>query len=121
MSIFLAALERDGEAGVVLEVEELERRGFDGGDENVDSAGGKLPQCGGALLLHVGVRRKIFKRKHVVGGKADDAGRIDGASQLASGLEEWFQRFGGLVVGDDDDDGLPGGARHQGKIEGARR
>jgi hypothetical protein len=101
----LAALEGDGEAGVVVEIEELEGRGFDGGDENVDGAGGKLPQSGGALLLHVGVRGEIFEGKHVVGGKADDAGGIDGAGKLASGFEKGFEGFGGLVVGDDDDHG----------------
>ena len=54
-------------------------------------------------------------------GKADDAGGIDGSGQLASGLEERFEGLGGLVVGDDDDDRLPGGLRHQRKIESARR
>ena len=115
-----AALERDGEAGVVVEIEELQRGGLDGGDEDVDGAGGELPQGGGALLLHVGVRRKIFKGKHVVGGKAHDAGGIDGAGELASGLEQRLERFGGLVVGDDDDDRLLGGPRHQRQIESAR-
>ena len=86
-----AALERDGEAGVVPEIEELQRRGFDGSDEDIDGAGGELPQCGGALLLHVGVRREIFKGKHIVGGKADHARGIDGAGQLASGLEQRLQ------------------------------
>ena len=98
---FFAALEGDGEAGIVIEIEELESGGLDGSDEDIDGAGGELPQGGGALLLHVGVRREIFKGKHVVGGKADDAGGIDGAGELASGLEERLQRFGGLVVGDD--------------------
>ena len=85
-----------------------------------NGAGGELPQRGGALLLHVGVRRKIFKRKHVVGGKAHDARGIDGAGQLASGLEQRLQRLGGLVVGNDDDDRLLGGPRHERHVEGPR-
>ena len=108
-------------AGVVLEIEELERGGLDGRDENIDSAGGELPQRRGALLLHVGVRREIFKGKHIVGRKAHDARRIDGAGELASGLEQRLQRFGGLVVGHDDDDRLLGGPRHQRQIERPRR
>ena len=86
-----AALEGDGEAGVVVAIEEAQGRGFDGRDEDGDGAGGQFPQSGGALLLHVGVRRKIFKREHVVGGKADDAGGIDGAGEFAAGFEEWVR------------------------------
>ena len=114
------ALERDSEAGVVVEIEELECSGFDGGDENVDGTGGELPQGGSALLLHVGVRREIFERKHVVRGKTDNACRIDGAGELATGLEQRLQSFRSLVVGDDDDDWLFGGPRHERKVEGAR-
>jgi hypothetical protein len=67
------------------------------------------------------MRREIFEGKHIVGRKTDDAGWMDGASQLASGLEERFKGLGGLVVGDDHDDRLPGGLRHQRKIESPRR
>ena len=80
-----AAAQRDGEAGVVVAIEELERRRFDRRDEDGDGAGGELPQRGRALLLHVGMRRKIFKGKHIVSGQAHHARRIDGAGQLAAG------------------------------------
>ena len=118
---FFAALERDGEAGIVIAIEELERGGFDGSDEDVDGAGGELPEGGGALLLHVGVGREILKRKHVVGGKADNACGINRAGKFAAGLEERLEGFGGFVVGDDDDDGLLGGARHEREVESTRR
>ena len=116
-----AALERDGQRGVVLEIEELHRRRFDGSDENIDGAGGELPQSGGALLLHVRMRREIFKGKDVVGGKAHHASGIDGAGELATGLEQRLQRLGGLVVGDDDHSELLGGPRHQRQIKRSRR
>ncbi len=74
-----AAPQRDGETGIVVAVEEAEGGGFDGRDENGDRAGGQLPQSGRALLLHVGVRREIFERQHVVGGQADHSAGIDGA------------------------------------------
>ena len=70
-----AALEGDGEAGVVVAIEEPEGGGFDGGDEDGDGAGGELPERGGALLLHVGVGREIFEGKHIVGGEAHDVAR----------------------------------------------
>ncbi len=116
-----AALEGYGQAGIVLEVEELESRGFDGSDENIDGSARKLPQRGGALLLDVGMRGEIFERKHIVGGKPDNAGWIDGAGQLASGFEERLKGFGGLVVGHDQDDRLFGGPRHQRQVESPRR
>ena len=112
-----AALEGDGEAGVVIQVEKLHGCGFDGGDENVDGAGGEFPQRRCALLLHVRVRRKIFEGKHVVSGKTDHARGIDGSRELASGFEERLEGLGGLVVGNDHDDRLLGGARHQRKIQ----
>ena len=115
-----AALEADGERGVVVAVEEAEGGGFDGGDEDGDGAGGEFPEGGGALLLHVGVRGKVFKREYVVGGKADDAVGIDGAGEFAAGFERGFEGLGGLVVGDDHDDrAAGGGVGHEGKVEGA--
>ena len=102
---FFAAPQGDGQAGVVLAVEELERRRLDGRNEDVDSAGGELPQRRSALLLHVRMRREIFKGKHIVGRQTNHARRIDRAGQFAAGLEHRLQRFGGLVVGHDHDDG----------------
>ena len=40
----------------------------------------------GALLLHVGMGREIFKGQNVVRGKTHDAGGIDGAGEFAAGL-----------------------------------
>ena len=115
-----AALERHRQARIILEIEELQRRRFHRRDQNIDGPGRQLPQRRRALLLHVGVRRKIFKRKHIVGGKAHHARRIDGARQLASRLEQRFQRLGSLVVGHHHDHRLLGGPRHQRQVERSR-
>ncbi len=114
-----AALEADGERGVVVAVEEAQGGGLDRGDEDGDRAGGQFPEGGGALLLHVGVGGEVFKGQHVMGGQAHHAGRIDGAGKFAAGAKSGFKGFGGLVVGDDHDDRPVGGARHEGKVEGA--
>jgi len=53
---FFAAAQGEGEAGVVIAIEELERSGFGGRDEDGDSAGGEFPESGCALLLDIGVR-----------------------------------------------------------------
>ena len=98
-----AAAQRDGEAGIVIAIEEPERGGLGGRDEDGDGAGGELPQRGGALLLHVGVRRKIFKREDIVGRETDHAAGIDGAGEFATGAEHGLKSFGGLVVGNDDE------------------
>ncbi len=116
-----AALQRDGQPGVVLEFEELERRGFDGSNQYIDAAGRELPQRRRALLLQVGVRRKIFKGKHIVGGKAHHTRGIDGAGELASGLQQRLECLGGLVVGNDYDRRLLGGTRHQRQVKRPRR
>ncbi len=44
---------------------------------------------------------------------------IDGAGELAAGAQHGLKSLGGLVVGDDDDDGLARGARKEREIEGA--
>ena len=114
-----AAAQGDGKAGVVVAIEEAECGGLSGRDEDGDCAGGELPQGGGALLLHVGMRREIFKGKHVVRGHADDAMGIDGAGELAASAEHRLKSLGGLVVRDDDDDELARGAGKEREIEGA--
>ena len=106
--------------GVVVAIEEAQGRGLDRRDEDGNGAGGELPEGGGALLLHVGVRRKVFEGKHVVGGKAHHAGGIDGAGEFAAGAQGGLEGLGGLVVGDQHDDGVLGGAGHEGDVEGAR-
>ena len=56
-----------------------------------------------------------------MGGKAYNACGIDGAGELAAGLEEGFKRLGGFVVSDDEDDELLGGASHERKVERSGR
>jgi hypothetical protein len=55
-----------------------------------------------------------------VSGETDDARGIDGAGELAAGLEERLESFGGFVVCNDDDRELLGGARHEGKVKSTR-
>ena len=110
----------DGEAGVVRR----DRRGAcaaaSAGAIRIETAPvASLPQGRGALLLHIGVGRDAFKRKHVVRGQAHDALGIDGTGEFAAGAECCFERFGGLVVGDDHDDGVPGGAGEERNVKGA--
>src|ERR1700735_516684 len=66
------------------------------------------------------MRRKVFKRENIMCGQANNLARIDGAGQLASRLEHRLQCFCGLVVGDNYDDRLLGGPRHQRNIESPR-
>ena len=115
-----AALQRDGQARIVVAVEESQRRRFDRGDKNRDRAGGQLPQCGCTLLLHIGMRRKVFKRKDVVGGQTHNSRGVNGSCQLAAGLEQWLQCLGRLVVGDHNNHRLAGGPRHQRDVKRPR-
>ena len=117
---FFAAAQVQGEAGVVVAIEEAHACGLDRRDEDGDGAGGELPQGGGALLLHIGVRREIFERKHIVRGQAHDAVGIEGAGEFAAGAQRGLERFGGLVVGDEHDDRLLGRPGQEGKVKGAR-
>ena len=55
-----------------------------------------------------------------MGGEAHDALGIDGSGEVAAGSEGEFEGLGGLVVGDDDEDGFFGGAGEEGDEEGAR-
>jgi hypothetical protein len=114
-----AALERHRQARIVVAVEQLERRRFNRRNQISTPPGRQLPQRRRALLLHVGMRRKIFKGKHIVRREPHHARRIDGAGQLASGLEQRLQRLGGLVVGHDHDHRLLGRPRHQRQVERA--
>src|ERR1019366_2328230 len=106
---FFAAAHADGEAGVVVAIEQLERHSLDRRNQNGDDAGSKLPQRGGALLLPVGAGR----------GRAGPPRGVDGAGEFAAGAQGGFQFLGGLVVSHHNDDGIFGGARHQRQIEGA--
>ena len=71
-----AALERYRQARVILAVEELQRRRLHRRNQDVHPARRQLPQRRRALLLHVGVRREIFKRKHIVRRQAHHPRRI---------------------------------------------
>jgi hypothetical protein len=52
-----AAAQGDSEARIVVAIEKLERGSLGGRNEDGDSASGKLPKRGGALLLYIGMGR----------------------------------------------------------------
>ncbi len=115
-----AAAQRDGEAGIILAIEELEGRGLGWGNQDRDGPGGELEQSCGALLLHIGVRRKIFKREDIVRRETDHPAGIDGASEFATGAENGLKSFGCLVVGNDQNDRLASGAGQERQVERTR-
>jgi hypothetical protein len=82
---------------------------------------GDLPEGGGAGLLNLGVRREIFKREDVVSRKAQHGFCRERAGELAGGEDGGVQRFGGLVVGNDDDARRSGGTDEVRKVKGAGR
>ena len=92
--------------------------GFDRSDDDIDFAGGDLPEGGGALLLDVGVGERFSKGRTSWAGRRSNAVAGSGAGEFAAGREERLEGFGGFVVGDDDDDGMLGGAREEREIEG---
>ena len=53
-------------------------------------------------------------------GNSDDAGRIDGPGELATSAHQGLQCLGCFIVGDDEDGGLAGCARHERQIESTR-
>ena len=53
-------------------------------DDDRGLAAGDLPKNRRPLFLHVGVRRKIFKRQHIVGRKLEYAFCGDSAGKFAS-------------------------------------
>ena len=108
------------EAGVVGRVEEAHAGGLDRRDDDRRAVGRDLPQDRCALFLHIGVRRDAFEGQDIVRGQAQDALRFDGTGQVGGGAQRQFERFGGLVVGDENDDGGLGGVREERNAEGAR-
>ena len=62
--VLFAALQVERERGVVVAGEEAHAGGLDGGDDEARRwPAGDLPERGGARLLDLGVRRKIFERE----------------------------------------------------------
>ena len=114
-----AAAQLLGQAGVVGSVEEAHASGFDRRDHDRGAVRGDLPKHRRALLLHIRVRRDAFERQHIVRGQAQDALWLDGAGKLGCGAQRDLQRLGGLVVGDQDDDGRLRGVGKERDGEGA--
>ena len=70
-------------------------------DDDRSRAGRDLPQHGSALLLHVRVRRHIFKGQNIVCRKAKHALGFDRPGEFTGSAQGELERVGGLVVGDD--------------------
>ena len=90
-----------------------------GRDDEAGLAGRDLPEGRGAGLLDLGVGRKIFEGKDVVGRETEDGFGGDSSGEVAGAEDCGLKGLGGLVVGYDDDAGGVGGADEVGKVEGA--
>ncbi len=119
--VLFAALEVEGEGGVVLAREEAHAGGFDGRDDEAGRAAGDLPERGGAGLLNLGVGREIFKREDIVCGEAQDGFGVERAGELAGGEDGGVEGFGGFVVGDEDEAGCVCGSRRRAEDRGRVR
>ena len=114
-----AAAQLLGQAGVVGRVEEAHAGGFDGRDHDGGAVARDLPQDGARCSCTSGCGEMPLEGQHVVRGQAQDALWLDGAGQLGGGAQRELQRFGGLVVGDEDDDRRLGGVGEERNAEGA--
>src|SRR6185437_13923268 len=112
-------MEGSGESGVIVAVKEAQRRSFNGRNDDVDGAGGELEERRGALLLHIGVGREIFKGEDIVRWKTHDARGVDCTGKFTGCLEGDLQSFGHLVVRDDDNHRPASGSSHEGQVQGA--
>jgi hypothetical protein len=117
--VLFADLQVEGEGAVKVAGEKLHAGGFDGSDDEACLISGDLPEGGGAGLLDLGVRRKIFEGKDVVGGEAEDGFGGEDSCEIAGGEYGGVECLGGFVVGDDDDAGGRCGADEEGEIESA--
>ena len=86
---------------IVVRGEDAHAGRFYRNDDDRSGAGRDLPQHGGALLLHVRVRRHIFKGQNIVRRQTKHALGFDGPGEFAGGAQGELERVGGLVVGDD--------------------
>ena len=114
---FFAAAYGNGEARIIIAMKQAQRGGFHGRNQNRHSTGGEFVESGRTLLLHVGVRRKILKREHVVRGQTNDPIWIDGSGQVAAGAERKLQSLSRFVVGNNHDDRLLGGTSEQWNVK----
>jgi hypothetical protein len=114
--VLFAELEMEGEGAVEVAGEETHAGGFDGGDDEAGLISSYFPEGGGAGLLDLGVRRKVFEREYVVGWEAEDGFGGEGSGQIAGSEDGGVECLGGLVVGDDDDARGVGCADKEGKV-----
>ncbi len=115
-----AAAQHLRQPGVERGREQPHARGLDRRDHDAGFAGRDLPQHGGALLLHVRVRRQAFKGQHIVRGQAQHPLRLHRAGQLGGGAQRDLKRLGGLVVRNQHDHRRLRSAREERDVEGAR-
>jgi hypothetical protein len=117
--VLFADPEVEGEGAVVVAGEETHAGGFDWRNDETGLSSGDLPEGGGPGLLDLGVGRKIFEGKDVVGRETEDGFGGDGPGEFAGAEDGGLKGLGGLVVSHDDDAGGVGGAEEVGKVEGA--
>ena len=114
---FFPAAKRYGKTRIVVAIEEAQRCRLDGRNQDGNRAGDKLPQSGRTLLLHVGVRREVFKRENVVRGQAHNLSGIECSGKVASSPQHGLKGFGGLVVRDHHHHRLAGSTSQQWNVD----
>jgi hypothetical protein len=106
----LAPAHNPRETGVKRGITQPHARRDERRDHDMRRTGHDFPQRGGALFLYLQVRRKIFKRQHVVSGEADDRLRRNRARQLGQRANHGQQFVHRPVVAHHHDQRVRGGA-----------
>ena len=117
--VLFAALEMQGERGIVVAREQAHAGRFNGRDHQACGAAGDLPERCGARLLDFRVWRQVFKRENIVRGKAQHGIGVERTGQLAGRQHGGVQRLSCLVVGDQNKTGGVGRAGEERKIQRA--
>ena len=97
----LATAQNSRKIEIIARRKQPHRCRLDGRDDDRGISTGHFPENGCTLLLHVRMRREIFKGQHIVSGKPEHPFGSNCASELAGCADGELQRVGCLVVGDD--------------------
>jgi hypothetical protein len=107
----------ESQGAIVVAREKAHARSFYWRDYEAYLSGCNLPEGSRASFLNLRVWRKIFERKHVMGGKAKDRLSGEGPGEFASAEDGGMKSLGGLIVGDDDDTRNAGSADEERQVQ----